>query len=160
MSAHKNPQKGKAKKCRPSASPGGKQAPASQKKEAAFLGWQQTRSGGMFPLYNIVKTGHPAFHSTVTDKTLHDMHLRIPRTPSSYPVKGPPPWHNVGIDLDDPPTATEAIEAAGLNYTVVKKPLREVMTLVNPDDETDSWATVRTDTGDVLGIVEADYEPV
>jgi phage/plasmid-like protein (TIGR03299 family) len=57
-------------------------------------------------------------------------------------------------------TAREAIEAAGLNYTIVKKPLKEVVERSHPADIPDRWATVRTDTGDVLGIVEENYEPV
>jgi phage/plasmid-like protein (TIGR03299 family) len=73
---------------------------------------------------------------------------------------GPSPWHNLGTELEDPATARDAIEAAGLNYTVVKKPLKEVAKLNHLSDVTDRWAIVRADTGDVLGIVEDDYEPM
>jgi len=133
--------------------------PADQSQDARFVGWQKTTSD-IFALYNILKTDHPSYLSTVTEKTLQAMHLRIPRTPSPYPEVGPSPWHNIGTELDNPATAREAIDAAGLNYTVVKKPLIEVMELNNPLDVSERWATVRTDTGDVLGIVGDDYEPI
>lgn len=128
--------------------------------EAGFLGWQKTKSGDMYPIYNILKIDHPSYLSTVTDKTLHALHLRIPRTPSPYPGVGPSPWHDLGTELNNPVTAREAIEAAGLNYTVIKVPLEEVVQLKRPADATYRWATVRSDTGDVLGIVGDSYEPV
>ncbi len=127
--------------------------------DAKFLGWQQTKAD-IFPLYNILKTNHPSYLSTVTEKTLQAMHLQIPRTPSPYPDVGPSPWHNLGTELDNPASAREAIEAAGLDYTVVKKPLIEVMELNNPLDISERWVTVRTDTGDVLGVVGDTYEPI
>ena len=135
-------------------------ARAIQGQQAVFLGWQKTRWGEFFPLYNILKRGHPSYLSTVTEKTLQALHLRIPRTPSPYHDVASSPWHNLGTELVNPATAREAIEAAGLNYTVVKMPLKEVVTLNHPDDVSDRWATVRTDTGDVLGIVGDSYEPI
>lgn len=131
----------------------------AENQDARFLGWQKT-SSDMFALYNILKKDHPSYLSTVTEKTLHAMHLRIPRTPSPYPEVGPSPWHNLGTELDNPSSAREAIEAAGLNYTVVKKPLGEVMDLNKSMDISERWATVRADTGDVLGIVGDSYEPI
>jgi phage/plasmid-like protein (TIGR03299 family) len=127
-------------------------ARTGRSQEAAFLGWQRTRSGNIFPLYNIVKKDHPSYLSTVTEDTLNALHLRTPRTPSPYPGVEPSPWHNLGIELDDPPTAREAIQSAGLDYTVIKA--------INLAGESEGWMTVRADTGDVLGIVEESYEPV
>jgi phage/plasmid-like protein (TIGR03299 family) len=72
---------------------------------------------------------------------------------------GPSPWNELGTELSNLATAREAIEAAGLNYTVVKKPLKEVVELNHPADVSHRWATVRTDTGEVLGIVGDSYEP-
>jgi len=128
--------------------------------DVVFLGWQQTSAGDTFPLYNILKADHPSHLSTVTEKTLQTLHLRIPRTPSPYPGAGPSPWHTLGFELNNPATAREAIVAAGLDYTVVKKPLKEVVVMNLPAHASDRLATVRTDTGDVLGIVPDSYEPI
>jgi hypothetical protein len=144
----------------PPALPDNLRARAVQGQEAIFLGWQETRSGDIFPLYNILKIGHPSYLSTVTEETLQAFHLRIPRTPSPFPDVGPSPWQNLGIELINPATAREAIVTAGLDYTVVKKPLKEVVRLNHTADVSDRWATVRTDTGDILGIVGDSYEPI
>ncbi len=130
------------------------------RQDAVFLGWQETRAGVMFPLYNILKAGHPLFQSTVTEQTLRAWHLRIPRTPSPYPSAGPAPWHNVGIELANPATAREAIEAAGLNYTVARMPLKHIVQRNLPAGTAGLWATVRTDTGEVLGVVGESYVPI
>jgi phage/plasmid-like protein (TIGR03299 family) len=128
--------------------------------EAKLLGWQKTSWGDIFSLYNILKIGHPSYQSTVVEETLRALHLHIPRTSSPYLDVKPSPWHNLGTELANPATAREAIKAAGLNYTVVKKPLKEVVDLSPPADLSDRWATVRTDTGDVLGIVGDGYEVI
>ena len=128
--------------------------------DIVFLGWQKTLSGDIYPLYNILIIGHPLYLSTVTEKTLQAQHLRIPRTPSPYPGVAPSPWHNPGNELVNPATAREAIEAAGLNFTVVKKPMKEFVELNDAADVSDRWVTVRTDTGEVLGIVGDSYEPI
>jgi len=70
--------------------------------------------------------------------------------------KGDAPWHRLGTKLDKPPTAHEAIQAAGLNYQV---DLVRVATLAGqPVDQ--RRATVRDDTKAVLGIVGNSYVPV
>jgi len=160
VSKHKKPRAGTITRHAPSAPRDYTRARAIQGQEAVFLGWQKTSWGDIFPLYNIFKLGNPSYLSTVTEKTLQALHIRIPRTPSPYPGLGPSPWHNLGTELVNPATAREAIEAAGLNYTVVKKPLKELVELNHPTDVSDRWATVRTDTGDVLGIVGDSYEPI
>ncbi len=133
---------------------------AVQGQEVKFLGWQKT-SGDLFPLYNIVKVGHQSERATVTEKNLQGLHLRIPRTPSPFPDVGKSPWHDLGSELISPATAREAIEAAGLDFTVIKRPLKEVLKLNHPTTDVSArWATVRTDTGDVLGIVGGTYEPI
>lgn len=69
---------------------------------------------------------------------------------------GEVPWHQLGTKLDQPPTAREAIEAAGLNYEVN---LVRIATLVGqPVDQ--RRATVRDDTKEVLGVVGNSYIPV
>ena len=133
---------------------------AVQGQDVVFLGWQKTFSGDIYPLYNILKIGHPLYLSTVTGETLQAQHLRIPRTPSPYPGVAPSPWHDPGNELVNPATAREAIEAAGLNFTVVKKPMKEFVELNDAAGVSDRWVTVRTDTGEVLGIVGDSYEPI
>jgi len=80
-------------------------------------------------------------------------------------------WHNLGQIISDYPTSAEAIKHAGLNYTVEKRPLFTYDTenhtgdpdtdILIPEIEVpDFYATVRTDTEDVLGVVGNDYEIV
>jgi phage/plasmid-like protein (TIGR03299 family) len=123
--------------------------------DAFFLGWQKTLSGDFFPLYNITAPDHPLYNSTVSDATLRGMRLRVPQTLPPNPATKPPPWHDLGIELNHPKTAREAIEMAGLDYTVVKKSL-ELKTGLQQD----TYATVRTDTNEVLGFVNESYEPI
>jgi phage/plasmid-like protein (TIGR03299 family) len=135
-------------------------APTSRNQDAVFIGWQQTSSGDLFPLYNILKKKHPSYLSTVTEKTLHSFHLRIPRTPSPYPGEVQSPWHAMGTEFDDLATAGEAIEAAGLNYTVVKRPIEDVIVTSHSLEGSGSWLNIRNDTGEVLGRVGVDYVPI
>ena len=78
-------------------------------------------------------------------------------------------WHGLGKIVQDYPTSAEAIEFAGLNYTVEKRPLRtfdnENMGILDPQvmpladiDVAGFFATVRTDSQKVLGVVGKDYE--
>lgn len=123
--------------------------------DANFLGWQKTKSGDIFPLFNITVRDHPLYQSTVSEATLCREHLRIPQTLSPYPEIKPPPWHNMGIELNHPVTARDAIEMAGLDYTVVKKPLG-----LDTGLKQDVYATVRMDTDEFLGFVNDSYEPI
>ena len=135
--------------------------PAGRDEEVLFLGWQRALRGDIcFPLYTILRAGHPLYRSTVSENTLRANHFRIPRTPSPYSGGAPSPWHNLGTELVNPWTAREAIDAAGLDYTVMKKPLKEFIDLGHTDEMPDCSVTVRTDTGDILGVVEDAYEPV
>lgn len=77
---------------------------------------------------------------------------------------GEKPWHNIGTELKKPATAKEAIEAARLDYEVVRWELNAV-----PDGNwsakelltiPDRFATVRKDTKQVLGIVSDKYQPI
>ena len=71
------------------------------------------------------------------------------------------PWHGLGTRLDRPATAKEALEAAGLNWKVILRP-------IFTDDGTPirgRYATVRSDRGvlderRVLGVVGAGYTPL
>lgn len=81
-------------------------------------------------------------------------------------------WHGLGQVITDYPTSAEAIKYAGLDYTVEK---RNLFTYGDDTDENtedndvvmewridvpNHYATVRTDTDQVLGVVGKDYEIV
>lgn len=53
--------------------------------DAVFLGWQETLSGVAIALYNITALNHPSFGSTVTDRVLRELKLKIPKR---EPYKG------------------------------------------------------------------------
>ncbi len=80
-------------------------------------------------------------------------------------------WHGLGKIVDQYPTSAEAIKFAGLNYRVEKRPLFTYDTenhtgdpdtdLLIPEIEVPNYfATIRTDTEQVLGVVGKDYEVV
>ena len=71
-------------------------------------------------------------------------------------------WHGLGQVVQDYPTSKEAIKFAGLDYIVEK---RKLFTLgsenENPEIEVpDFFATVKTDTNNILGVVGKDYEVI
>ena len=72
---------------------------------------------------------------------------------------GEAPWHRLGTRLENPATSQEAIQTAGLDFKVQ---LRPVKTTVNRKQKIipNTFATVRTDTQDVLGVVGSRYEPI
>ncbi len=70
---------------------------------------------------------------------------------------GEAPWHSLGTRLDKPATSEEAIQAAGLDFTVEKFRLQ---TIPNDLPVESHFATVRTDTMEVLGVVGSRYEPI
>jgi phage/plasmid-like protein (TIGR03299 family) len=129
--------------------------PTNPNEDAVFLGWQETPEGRLFPLYTITQRGHPSFHSSVSDETLSTLHLRIPPTPSPYAEARDSAWHMPGIALKHLATAREAVTFAGLNYTVAKKPMDAIVKVRLKRHE---WGLVRTDTGDVLGVVGESHE--
>ncbi|MBI2285149.1 MAG: DUF945 domain-containing protein [Bacteroidetes bacterium] len=75
-------------------------------------------------------------------------------------------WHGLGQIIDQYPTSAEALRFAGLDYKVVKENL--YTNFFNADGQamdykkrvTTHYATIRKDTGDVLGVVGKDYEIV
>jgi phage/plasmid-like protein (TIGR03299 family) len=78
-------------------------------------------------------------------------------------------WHGLGKIVDQYPTSAEAIKYAGLNYSVEKRPLftydtenhyGETDIIIPEIDVPNYFATVRTDTEQVLGVVGKDYEIV
>jgi phage/plasmid-like protein (TIGR03299 family) len=129
--------------------------PSGSDSDAKFLEWKQPLSGDIYPIFKITVAKHPLYQSTVSEDILRKMRLRVPRIPSPYPETEPSPWHNLGTELKHPKTAREAIKMAGLDYTVMKKPL-----VSKPGLKQDAYATVRTDTKDVLGFVSESYKPI
>jgi len=80
-------------------------------------------------------------------------------------------WHGLGTIVQDYPTSAEAIQLAGLDYEVVKSPLfthgkglsigqQGIVTDENEISVPDYYATMRTDTNAVLGVVGKDYQIV
>ena len=75
-------------------------------------------------------------------------------------------WHGLGQIVQDYPTSTEALKFAGLDYEVTKEDI--YTTSYNSDGQPmdftkrikTHFATMRKDTGDVLGVVGKDYEIV
>ena len=49
--------------------------------DAEFLGWQETVTGNVVPLFNIVTPGHSYYGSTVTEQTLRNLNLQLPELP-------------------------------------------------------------------------------
>jgi phage/plasmid-like protein (TIGR03299 family) len=80
-------------------------------------------------------------------------------------------WHGLGQIVQDYPTSSEAIRFAGLDYKVEKRKLftydnenqngNPDTDIIIPEIEVPNYfATVRTDTEQVLGVVGKDYEVV
>lgn len=80
-------------------------------------------------------------------------------------------WHGLGQIIDRYPTSSEAIQHAGLDYIVEKRPLFTFDTAIHLGEGSDDiiipeievpnfFATVRADTEHVLGVVGNDYEVV
>lgn len=78
-------------------------------------------------------------------------------------------WHNLGQVIDRYPTSSEAIQHAGLDYNVEKRPLFTYDTnnylgsaeIIAPEIAVPNFfATIRADTEQVLGVVGNDYEVV
>lgn len=72
------------------------------------------------------------------------------------------PWHGLGQIVSDYPTSVEALQFAGLDYVVGKHKLyTQCNEYENPQIAVpDYFATIRTDTDTVLGVVGKDYEVV
>lgn len=80
-------------------------------------------------------------------------------------------WHGLGQIVEGYPTSAEAIQHAGLDYTVEKRPLftygndnmipdGDIFIRIPEIEVPDYFATVRTDTEQALGVVGKDYEVV
>jgi phage/plasmid-like protein (TIGR03299 family) len=75
-------------------------------------------------------------------------------------------WHGLGQIVQDYPTSAEALKFAGLDYEVSKEDIyttsynSDGLAMDIPKRIKTHFATMRKDTGDVLGVVGKDYEIV
>ena len=85
----------------------------------------------------------------------HNLNIGPEGKPSMMYV-GETPWHGLGTKLEKAATAAEALAASGLDWTVEKK------AIFTADGKRVSghYATVRTDTGESLGVVGEVYQPL
>ena len=84
----------------------------------------------------------------------HNLATTNGRTAMAY--FGEAPWHKLGTKLENPATAAEAIEAAGLNYQVELVPLFTQAGNQVPRRQ----GVVRSDTSQILGTVGKGYTPI
>jgi len=77
--------------------------------------------------------------------------------------RGMSPWHGLGTVVNGLATAQEALTLAHLNWQVAGMPVAvNGKELKFPNgDRTDSWQGIcRTDTGDCLGVMRGQYQPI
>jgi len=73
---------------------------------------------------------------------------------------GNAPWHKLGVKLDNPATAAEAIEAAQMEWSVITKPVYARNQAGGFEEVDGKRAIVRADTQEVFTIMGNGYEPV
>lgn len=87
----------------------------------------------------------------------HDLYIRKDGTASMISGRGITPWHRLGKVVEGAVTALQALVDGGLDFIVEKMPVfarvGEKMVRVP-----NSYSTVRTDTGEPLGIVGERYQ--
>lgn len=84
----------------------------------------------------------------------HNLETRNGKT--SFVAVGEKAWHGLGTYVNEAMTAEQAIGLGGLDFTVKKMPI----TVAGGSKIPGYFATQRTDTKDVLGIVSQDYHIV
>jgi hypothetical protein len=91
--------------------------------------------------------------NTLLEESQNGPHSGDDQRQDSDDVHGEVPWHRLGTKLNEPVPAGEAIEASGLNYRV------ELKSLAIPDGTAvpQRKSVVRSDSGDVLGVVRNSY---
>lgn len=97
--------------------------------------------------------------STLSNGVEHDVHSEPTSTASPASPVSPltPAWRRVGADVTGAATAHEALAAAGLDWSVQARPLAIAG---SSDRIAGHKAIVRSDTGDVLGVVGSRYQPI
>ena len=71
-----------------------------------------------------------------------------------------PAWHRLGTMLDNPPTTSEAIKAAGLDWTVLEEPIYQVEEGDIPSQIAGYKALIRDRDRSVLSVVSQSYQPL
>jgi phage/plasmid-like protein (TIGR03299 family) len=84
----------------------------------------------------------------------HDLAIIDGRASMMY--VGTKPWHGLGVELESPATAHEAIAAAGLDFEVELAPLTTTQGVPVPQRR----AVIRSDTQEALGVVGNTYVPI
>lgn len=82
----------------------------------------------------------------------HNLETRNNQT--SFVAVGEKAWHGLGTYVDSAMTAQQVIEKARLDYIVEKRPIMVEGGNIIPN----TFATVRTDTNEALGIVSNSYQ--
>src|ERR1700722_3019347 len=101
--------------------------------------------------------------SLINERKIMSANLLIQNGKASMFYINEVPWHNMGTKLDKPATAREAIQAANLDWQVVKGPLFAGSKRIPVPDK---FATIRktsniiAKTDPVLGVVGKDYTPL
>ncbi len=96
----------------------------------------------------------------------HNIHLDEQTGKHSFFSVKEKAWHGFGQIVQDYPSSAEALKFAGLDYEVIKEDI--YTTSFNSDGQAmdftkrikTHFATIRKDTGDVLGVVGKDYQIV
>jgi phage/plasmid-like protein (TIGR03299 family) len=102
---------------------------------------------------------------------MHNLHFNEQTNRHSFFSVKEKAWHGLGQVVENYPTSAEAIKYAGLDYTVEKRQLFTYDTenhngdpdtgIIIPEIHVPGYfATVRTDTEEVLGVVGNEYEVV
>ncbi len=95
----------------------------------------------------------------------HEIHLDELKGTHSFVSYGQPAWHGLGQVVEKAMTAEECIKLANLDYEVDKTSIHAQIDVVKDGEGgrvyeqiDDKFATYRTDTNEVLGIVGSRYE--
>jgi len=92
----------------------------------------------------------------------HQINYSEKKGTHSFASKGEVAWHGLGQVVTDAMTAKQAIDLANLDYEVKKTTIHAQVTdengqIIYPQHE-EKFATYRTDTNEILGIVGGRYE--
>jgi phage/plasmid-like protein (TIGR03299 family) len=93
----------------------------------------------------------------------HEINYNSKKGTHSFASHSENAWHGLGQVVDNAMTSQQAIELANLDYEVSKAPIYAGITqegITNYSEYQERFATYRTDTNEVLGLVGGRYEIV